>query len=122
MLGVRDTRRVAWRRQYAQRHYVGYATVTESSVRLVGREQATGIDVALSIPHTAIAAVRVGDGSTELVDGGQTVVLELRDEEPIYVRPLGRARSISTASPASSARARSRQPQAGGSSCPCSIA
>jgi hypothetical protein len=89
MLGVLDTRRVAWRRQYAQRHYVGYATVTESSVRLVGREEATGIDVSLSIPHTAIESVRVGNGSTELVDGGQTVVLELRDEEPIYVRPVG---------------------------------
>ncbi len=88
MLGVLDTRQVAWRRQYAQRHYVGYATVTESSVRLVGREEATGIDVSLSIPHTAIEGVRVGNGSSELVDGGQTVVLELRDEEPIYIRPL----------------------------------
>ncbi len=89
MLGVLDTRRVAWRRQYAQRHYVGYATVTESAVRLVGREEATGIDVSLSIPHTAIEAVRVGSDGTEMVDGESAVVLELRDEEPIYVRPLG---------------------------------
>jgi hypothetical protein len=89
MLGVRDTRRVAWRRQHAQRHYVGYVTVTEDSVRLAGREEATGIDVALSIPHSAIRSVRVGTTETEKVDGELTVVLELRDEEPIYVRPVG---------------------------------
>ncbi len=89
MLGVRDTRRVAWRRQHAQRHYVGYVTVSEQNVRLAGREQTTGIDVALTIPHTAIREVRVGTKDTELVDGELTVILELRDEEPIYVRPLG---------------------------------
>jgi len=89
MLGVRDARQVAWRRQHAQRHYVGYVTVTEESVRLAGREQTTGIDVALSIPHTAIRDVRVGTRSTELVDGELSVILELRDDEPIYVRPLG---------------------------------
>ncbi len=89
MLGVLDTRQVAWRRQHAQRHYVGYVTVTEHGVRLAGREEATGIDVSLSIPHTAIREVHVGSTKTETVAGGLTVVLELRDEEPIYVRPLG---------------------------------
>ncbi len=89
MLGVRDTRRVAWRRQHATRHYVGYVTISEDTVRLAGREEATGIDVALSIPHTAIRTVRVGSGDTETVDGEPAVVLELRDEEPIHVRPLG---------------------------------
>ncbi len=89
MLGVRDARRVAWRRQHAQRHYVGYVTVTEANIRLAGREQATGIDVALTIPHTAIREVRVGTKETEMVDGSLTVILELRDEEPIYVRPVG---------------------------------
>ena len=89
MLGVRDTRRVAWRRQHARRHYVGYVSVTEETVRLAGREQTTGIDVSLSIPHTAIRTVRVGSTATELLVGEPAVVLELRDEEPIYVRPLG---------------------------------
>ena len=89
MLGVRDTRQVAWRRQHAQRHYVGYVSVTETNVRLAGREEATGIDVSLSIPHTAIREIRVGSKSTEWVDGEQSVILELRDEEPIYIRPLG---------------------------------
>jgi len=89
MLGVLETRQVAWRRQHAQRHYVGYVTVTEHGVRLAGREQATGIDVSLSIPHTAIRQVHVGSTSAETVAGEPTVVLELCDEEPIYVRPLG---------------------------------
>jgi hypothetical protein len=89
MLGVLDTRQVAWRRQHAQRHYVGYVTVTEHGVRLAGREELTGIDVSLSIPHTAIGAVRLGSTKAETVDGEPTVVLELRDEEPICVRPLG---------------------------------
>ena len=88
MLGVRDTRRVAWRRQHAQRHYVGYVTVTEDTVRLAGREQATGIDVSLSIPHAAIRKVRVAENGSEEVVGERSVVLELCDDEPIYVRPL----------------------------------
>jgi hypothetical protein len=89
MLGVRDTRQVAWRREHAQRHYVGYVTITDDAVRLVGRELSTGIDVSLSIPHRAIRGVRIGTEPTDLVDGELTVVLDLRDEEPIYVRPIG---------------------------------
>jgi hypothetical protein len=88
MLGVRDTRRVAWRRQHAQRHYVGYVTVSEDTVRLAGREQASGIDVALSIPHSAIRKIRVARLAAEEVVGEPSVVLELLDEEPIYIRPL----------------------------------
>jgi hypothetical protein len=89
MLGVLETRQVAWRRQHAQRHYVGYVTVTEDGIRLAGREKATGIDVSLSIPHTAIREVHVASSDAEKVNGGLTVVLELCDEEPIYVLPLG---------------------------------
>ena len=88
MLGVRDTRRVAWRRQHASRHYVGYVTVTDDTVRLAGHEQATGIDVTLTIPSDAIRQVRVGREPREEVVGERSVVLELRDDEPIYVRPV----------------------------------
>lgn len=88
MLGVRDTRRVAWRRQHAPQHYVGYVTVTEKSVRLAGREHITGIDASLSIPYDAISNVRVGRGSGEEVVGQPAVVLELREDDPILVRPL----------------------------------
>jgi hypothetical protein len=88
MLGVRDTRRVTWRRKHAPQHYVGYVTVTEESVRLAGREHATGIDASLSIPYGAIRKVRVARDQGEEVVGEQSVVLELREDEPIYVRPL----------------------------------
>ena len=88
MLGVRDTRRVAWRREHAAQHYVGYVTVTEKAVRLAGREHATGIEVSLSIPYGAIREVRVARDATEEVVGERAVVLELRDDAPIFVRPL----------------------------------
>jgi hypothetical protein len=89
MLGVRDTRRVTWRRQHASQHYVGYVTVTDGGVRLAGREHTTGIDVSLSIPHDAISTVRLAGNPDEEVVGERSVVLELRDDQPIYVRPLG---------------------------------
>jgi hypothetical protein len=88
MLGIRDTRRVAWRRQHALRHYVGYVTVTEDGVRLAGHEDATGIDIALSIPYDAIRKVRVARAAGEEVVGEPSVVLELHEDEPIFVRPL----------------------------------
>jgi tRNA A37 threonylcarbamoyladenosine synthetase subunit TsaC/SUA5/YrdC len=88
MLGVRDTRRVTWRRQHAHEHYVGYVTVTDESVRLAGREHATGIDVSLSIPHDAIRKVRLARDDGEQVVGERSVVLELSDDQPIYVRPV----------------------------------
>jgi len=88
MLGVRDTRRVAWRREHAPQHYVGYVTVTEETVRLAGREHATGIEVSLSIPYDAIRKIRVARDAGEEVVGERAVVLELREDSPIFVRPL----------------------------------
>jgi hypothetical protein len=88
MLGARDTRQVAWKRRYAQQHYLGYVTVSESGIRLAGHEQASGIDAALTIPHGAIRKVRVGRDTGEDVVGERSVVLELTDNEPIYVRPV----------------------------------
>ena len=88
MLGVRDTRRVAWRRRQAPQHYVGYVTVTDDSVRLAGTEHHTGIDASLSIPYTAIDRIRLGHDTGEDVVGERSVVLELREDDPILVRPL----------------------------------
>ncbi|HEX7527272.1 MAG TPA: hypothetical protein VF327_13240, partial [Gaiellaceae bacterium] len=51
-------------------------------------EQATGIDITLSIPHAAIRKVRVAKNGSEEVVGERSVVLELHDDEPIFVRPL----------------------------------
>ena len=89
MLGVRDTRRVAWRRRYAHSLYTGYVTVSDDSVRLAGSEHATGIDVALTIPYSAIRKIRVGNDPYEEIVGERSVVLELADNDPIYVRPVG---------------------------------
>jgi hypothetical protein len=89
MLGVRDTRRVTWRRRHASQHYVGYVTVSDDNVRLAGHADASGIDVSLSIPYGAIRKIRVARDSGEEVVGERSVVLELQDDEPIYVRPLG---------------------------------
>jgi hypothetical protein len=89
MLGVRDTRRVTWRRQNATHHYVGYVTVNDENVRLAGREHGSGIDVSLSIPYEAIRDVRLARDDGEQVVGGRSVVMELRDDTPIYIRPLG---------------------------------
>ncbi len=88
MLGTHDTRRVAWRRQHARRHYVGYVTVSDDTVRLAGHERATGIDIALTIPHDAIRKVRVGREPAEEISGERSVVVELREDEPIYLRPV----------------------------------
>jgi hypothetical protein len=88
MLGIREARRVAWRRRHAPQHYVGYVTVTDDGVRLAGTEHHTGIDAALTIPYTAICKVRVGDCDGEDVVGERSVVLELEEDEPILVRPL----------------------------------
>jgi len=88
MLGIRETRRVAWRRQHAPQHYVGYVTVTEDDVRLAGTAHHTGIDIALTIPHASISKVRVGNCHAEEVVGERSVVLELEEDEPILVRPL----------------------------------
>jgi hypothetical protein len=88
MLGIREARRVAWRRRHAPQHYVGYVTVTDDGVRLAGTEHHTGIDAALTIPYAAICRVRIGNCDGEQVVGEQSVVLELEEDEPILVRPL----------------------------------
>lgn len=88
MLGIREARRVAWRRRHAPQHYVGYVTVTDEGIRLAGTEHHTGIDAALTIPHAAISTVRVGSSDAEAVVGERSVVLELEEDDPILVRPL----------------------------------
>jgi hypothetical protein len=115
MLGVSHTARVVWRRRHASRHYVGYVLVGDAAVRLAGTEQDSGIYAVLSIPHASIVEARVGRGFDEEVVGEPAVVLELPDDDPIYVRPVTTgplglgdlARRLSSAgSPAVSARDR----------------
>jgi hypothetical protein len=81
MLGIDEVRQATWRREGAATAYAGYVAVTADAVRLQGSGAATGIDVALRIPHAAIERVRVE---------GDAVVLELSDGAPLRVVPAGR--------------------------------
>jgi hypothetical protein len=81
VLGIDELRQVTWRREGAATAYAGYVAVTDEAVRLQGSEPATGIDVALRIPHAAIERVRVD---------GDAVVLELSGGAPLRVVPHGR--------------------------------
>jgi hypothetical protein len=96
--GAADTRRmeellagrVAWRRKSLRQQYVGRLLVLPDRLRLVGREPAFGIDVALSIPFGQITGVREATRS-ERVLGDTGVVLELAGSEPVVLRELGSA-------------------------------
>src|SRR5262245_29433782 len=78
MLAIRELRKVAWRGPRARDRYLGYLTLTDEAVRLSGRDESTSVDVALSIPHAALRAIRASEG---------TIVLELADGE-IVVTPV----------------------------------
>ena len=78
VLAIRELRKVAWRGPRACERYLGYLALTDEAVRLSGRDEATRVDVALSIPHEALRSVRACEG---------TVVLELVDGE-IVVEPV----------------------------------
>jgi hypothetical protein len=88
MLTVNELRKVTWRRRSAEQSYVGYVVVTDQFVRLLGREDATGIDASLSIPHSAITGVHDGD------DG--ELVLEVADGIPILLHAAGGAPALVT--------------------------
>ena len=89
MLGIRDVRRVAWRRLHAPQHYLGYLTITDDMIGLSGREEPTGIGVSLSIPCEAVTRMHAGTLPEEQLAGESTVVLEVADGVPIVVRPVG---------------------------------
>ena len=78
MLAIRELRKVAWRGPRARDRYLGYLALTDEAVRLSGRDESTSVDVALSIPHAALRAIRASE---------RTIVLELADGE-IAVTPV----------------------------------
>ncbi len=78
MLAIRELRKVAWRGPRARDRYLGYLALTDEAVRLSGRDESTSVDIALSIPHTALRAIRASEG---------TIVLELADGE-LVVTPV----------------------------------
>jgi len=122
MLGVRDLRRVAWRRLSAPQHYIGYVTITDDVIRLSGREEPTGIDVALSIPCAAVRHTHIGTLPEEQLAGESTLVLDVADGVPIVVRPIGigelqleslarKLRAVVVTPPGDRVRSRSARPQ-----------
>ena len=62
--------------------------MTDSLVRLAGDEQDTGIHAVLSVPGSAIECVRVSRTPDEHIVGEPAVVIELSDDDPIYLRPI----------------------------------
>jgi len=84
--------RIAWRRRSLRQQYVGRLLVLPDRLRFVGRDSASGIDVALSIPFAEIGAVRSSERADERVLGEAGVVVELAGSEPIFLRELGSPR------------------------------
>jgi hypothetical protein len=76
---------IAWRRGRGPT-YVGVASRGSDAIRLTGRDPNLGIDVALSIPTDEIDHVGIATASG---DGNPSVILELAESDPIYLRPVG---------------------------------
>jgi hypothetical protein len=83
LLGLRDIRRVTWRRSGSHDAYVGHVTVTDDAVRLSRREVRSGIDASIAIPAATIRAVRAA---------AHVVVLELAGGETVTVEPVAAGR------------------------------
>lgn len=88
MTPMPKVKRVVWWHDRAPRRgYLGYLALLDDGFRLAGREEASGIDAALTVPRGAVCGVRTcacaGSG------GDTEIVLELVDEGPIVLRPVG---------------------------------
>lgn len=89
MSAMPTVKRVTWWRDSAPRRaYDGYLALLDEGFRLAGREEQSGIEAALTVPHSAVFDVRTcacnpcGSG-TDI-----EIVLEIAGEEPIVLRPL----------------------------------
>ncbi|PWU23291.1 MAG: hypothetical protein C5B48_08840 [Candidatus Rokuibacteriota bacterium] len=76
---------VAWRRRHTRYHYVGTLAATDSGLRLEGRDPATGIELALSIPFSEIEAVLAPNGSGDVLVGEPALVLRLAGSDPVLM-------------------------------------
>jgi hypothetical protein len=81
--------KVAWCRYGVHTYFVGALRAGDEGIRLTGRDPASGIDLALSIPLAEVERVRVSSFRHELVAGEPCVVLELADSESIFIRQVG---------------------------------
>ena len=80
--------RITWCRHGVHTHFVGLLRADSEGIRLAGRDPASGIDLALSIPLAEIERVRVSASRDELLAGEPCVVLELVESEPILLRQV----------------------------------
>jgi hypothetical protein len=87
---MRETlvKKVAWHRNGVPRNFVGSLRAGDEGIRLSGRDPASGVAVALSIPPDEVGRVRVS-ASGEEVAGEPCVVLELAESEAIFLREVG---------------------------------
>ncbi|HSC90381.1 MAG TPA: hypothetical protein VLB86_01855 [Gaiellaceae bacterium] len=77
---------IAWREGEGQT-FVGQLELAGDALALRGATTNGGGSVRY-VPYAGIAEVRIGRSPRELVNGTRTVVLERRDEEPVFVAAL----------------------------------
>jgi hypothetical protein len=87
MLGLRDARRVSWRRRGGD-WFDGYLTLGDDGLRLAGRAGSGTADVSLTIPVMAVGRVGVGVAHSDPSELRPAAVLELPGQEPIEIVPL----------------------------------
>ena len=75
---------IAWRRRGGRSDFVGSLRAEDDGIRLTGRDPASGLDVALSIPQSEVEHVHVVGAN-----GDPFVVVEFARAEPILVRRIG---------------------------------
>jgi len=80
---------VVWRRLTVSSPFVGDADVSSTTLRLVGREPVSGIEVSLAIPFSEIERVRTSRSAEEELGGEPSVVLELAESDPVCLRAAG---------------------------------
>lgn len=77
-----------WHDRTPRRSYLGYLALLDDAFRLAGREEQSGIDAALTVPHRAVCDVRTCACEPAGAESQTEIVLELADEAPIVLRPL----------------------------------
>lgn len=81
--------KIAWYRSGVRGQFVGRLRAGDEGIRLAGRDPASGVRVALSIPRDEVERVRVSSSCDELFAGEPCVVLELADSEAIFLHDMG---------------------------------
>jgi hypothetical protein len=94
--------KIAWRRRGIERSYVGSLVAGSDGIRLSGRDQRTGVDIALAIPLPEVDHVGVEDGDCVVLDlSGSDAILVLPDHHtPIHAQLLARSLGALTRPPA----------------------